>query len=104
MRRALRRACWALAAAGSLGLAAPAAAQTTPAPGQPPAWATSRRATEIEVELAWLADPVTCPCPLTAHVTGPTLEVRGSVPSMFARAQALKLARERSQLAVIDSL
>jgi hypothetical protein len=62
------------------------------------------RLSEIKVELAWLGDPATCPCPLTAHAFGLNLEIRGAVPSEAVRAQAVKLAKEQSTLAVMDAL
>jgi hypothetical protein len=62
------------------------------------------RLAEIKAELAWLADPATCPCALTAHAFGQTLEVRGAVPTEAVRAQAIKLAQEQSTLAVMDAL
>jgi hypothetical protein len=62
------------------------------------------RVAEIKAELAWLADPATCPCPLKAHAFGLTLEVRGSVPNEAVRAQAIALAKEQTTLAVMDAL
>src|ERR1022692_1422896 len=58
----------------------------------PPAPSTQpdpRRVTEVNVEVAWLADPVTFPYYLEAHVDGGQLEVRGYVPSKAIREHAL---------------
>jgi hypothetical protein len=64
----------------------------------------ARRMIEINVEVAWLADPVTFPYYLEAHVNpGQQLEVRGYVPNKAVREQALRTAQVFSSLAVIDS-
>jgi hypothetical protein len=60
------------------------------------------RLTEILIELAWLADPLTFPYYLEARVQGSTLQVRGFVPSKVVRDQAFKLARLHSPLPVSD--
>jgi hypothetical protein len=76
-------------------------AKTTPA--KPPA-EDARRLTEIGVELAWLADPLTFPYFLEARVEGSTLVVRGFVPDKPVREQALRLARLHSSYTVTDSM
>lgn len=98
--------------ASGLGLASPAPGQTTPL--QPlknlfgsrtsasEAKANQHRATEIQVEMAWLSDPTTFPYYLEAHVKGTTLEVHGFVPSQAVRQQALNLAKLNCSLAVAD--
>ncbi len=63
-----------------------------------------RRATEVNVEVAWLADPVTFPYYLEAHVNGTQLEVRGYVPSRAVREQALRIAQVYSSAPVVDSM
>src|SRR5207302_262388 len=49
-----------------------------------------RRKAEIDVELAWLADPVTFPYYLEAQADATTLTVRGYVPDPAVRDHALK--------------
>lgn len=63
-----------------------------------------RRVTEVNVEVAWLADPVTFPYYLEAHATGSQLEVRGYVPNKAVREQALRIAQVYSSLPVADSI
>jgi hypothetical protein len=64
-----------------------------------------RRIVEIDVEIAWLADPVTFPYYLEAHVNNvPQLEVRGYVPNKFVRDHSLRLAQVYSSLPVIDGM
>jgi hypothetical protein len=116
MRRALRKAGWALATAGGIGIAAPALAQpeivrvlgpggqVVPA-GQVMVMTESQlRHEEVQVELALLADPMLFSYGLGAHAEGGTLAVRGFVPTETAREQALKAAREHTILPVIDRL
>jgi hypothetical protein len=62
------------------------------------------RVTEVNVEVAWLADPVTFPYYLEAHATGSQLEVRGYVPNKTVREQALRIAQVYSSLPVADSI
>ena len=64
----------------------------------------SRRATEVGVEVAWLADPVTFPYYLEAHATNSQLEVRGYVPNKAVREQALRIAQVYSSLPVADAM
>jgi hypothetical protein len=64
-----------------------------------------RRVLEINVEIAWLADPATFPYYLEAHINnGQQLEVRGYVPNKAVRDQALRTAQVYSSLPVVDSL
>src|SRR5438445_2741064 len=107
---------WSLATAGSLGLAGAAQAQSPYTPLRtPPVKAASRarqltyeeqcnRATEIQTELAWLADAAVFPYHLEAHVVGSALEVKGSLPTEALHAQALKIAREESAMPVLDGI
>src|SRR5262245_51287597 len=110
MRRRLYRVCQSLVAAGSLTLTLPAAAQMTSAVPAVNAGASSEvgnskggtlrelasstenpnRLTEIQVEMAWLADPATFPYRLTARVQGLTLRVSGCVPSSGVRSHVLQ--------------
>jgi hypothetical protein len=114
MRRALRRVCQSLVAAGSLTGALPVAAQApvpppttfaqAPAKGAAAATENPNRLAEIRVELAWLADPATFPYRLSARVEGVALRVSGCVPSAAARSQALKVARNHCLLPLRDEL
>lgn len=63
-----------------------------------------RRLTEINVEIAWLADPITFPYYLEAHATSSELEVRGYVPTKAVREQAMRIAQVYSSLPVVDSI
>jgi hypothetical protein len=64
-----------------------------------------RRVIEVNVEIAWLADPVTFPYYLEAHVnTHQQLEVRGYVPNKVVREHALRTAQVYSSLTVLDSM
>jgi hypothetical protein len=119
MSRALRRAWWALAAVVGLGVGIPAVRlsaakpfehQAAPAGTTPNMEAASveapadRRLVEIEVELAWLADPVTFPYHLGAQLRAGTLHVTGYVQTTTEREHALQVARSRCPLEVIDEL
>ena len=64
----------------------------------------TRRVIEVNVEVAWLADPVTFPYYLEAHATGSQLEVRGYVPSKAVREHAIRIAQVNSSVPVIDSI
>lgn len=73
----------------------------------PPAKSTQpdpRRVTEVNVEVAWLADPVTFPYYLEAHATAAQMEVRGYVPDKAVREQALRIAQVYSSLPVVDAM
>jgi hypothetical protein len=116
MRRALRRAGWALAAAGGIGITSPALAQERTVrilgPGGHVEQAgeviviteAQARLEEGQVELALLADPMLFSYGLGAHVQAGSLELRGFVPTEAVRDEALKVAREQSTLHVIDKL
>ncbi|MCI0376410.1 MAG: hypothetical protein L0215_02260 [Gemmataceae bacterium] len=62
------------------------------------------RRLEILIELAWLNDPVTFPYFLEAHVVGPSLVIRGAVPSAAVRAHAIQVAQLLSPLTVRDAM
>lgn len=89
------RCCWGLTVpAILLGLALRGSAATE----------DPQRRLEIQVELAWLADPLVCcyyPC---ARVEGNKLLIEGYLPSEAVREQAFKLARQHSSLPVVDQL
>jgi hypothetical protein len=116
MRRAPVRGWWALPVAAGLTFLAPAQAQLLnfvgkagqPGSKKPAASAPIdeelARLTEINVGLAWLADPLTFPCQLAAHVQDGALELRGFVPNEAVRSRAVKVARERSGLSVVSHL
>src|SRR5947209_7383224 len=101
MIKAWRRWLWLTGIAAGLGLKTPALAQSgplvpmraKPAPTYEERPLDSNRFTEIQVELAWMADPVTFPYFLEARVKGTNLELRGYVPSKAARTQAVNLAK-----------
>jgi hypothetical protein len=63
-----------------------------------------RRLIEIQVEIAWLADPVTFPYYLEARATANSLEVRGYVPNQAVRDHALNLARVYAALPIVDAV
>lgn len=106
---------WYLAGAAGLGAAAMGLGQTGERPKQKifgsakssstakPA-EDARRKAEIDVELAWLADPVTFPYFLEARTEGSSLAVRGYVPDKMVREHALKLARLHTPFSVTDNL
>src|SRR5262245_10834839 len=107
MQKIIRR-CFGWTVVVGLGLAAPVQAPVQaqaqaqvllPSERAGAEWSTavdSGRRTEIQVELAWLSDPLTFACMLQARADGPNLEVRGFVPSQAVREHALKLARLNS--------
>jgi hypothetical protein len=80
----------------------PGPAKSAPAPAKPPE--ETRRRAEIDVELAWLADPITFPYFLEAHTDGPGLVVRGYVPDKAVREHALRLARVHCSCPVSDAI
>jgi hypothetical protein len=69
-----------------------------------PAATDPRRLAEIQVEIAWLADPATFPYYLEARAVSSGLEVRGYVPSKAIHEHALNLARVYSTLPVVDAV
>jgi hypothetical protein len=97
-----------------LGLASAADAQLLPrwfapktpdkSPSAKSAVVDPRRLTEVNVEVAWLADPVTFPYYLEAHATASQLEVRGYVPNKAVREHAMRIAQVYSSLPVVDSI
>ena len=103
MMKNWQRWLWVAGIAASLGIGAAATAQTSgfqPLKGlfgaktaPEPSAQDGSRATKIQVELAWLGDPITFPYYLEAHIKGPNLEVHGYVPSKDVRAQAVKIGR-----------
>jgi osmotically-inducible protein OsmY len=112
-----KRVSWLLAAGVGLGMAAGAFGQSSERPlhkmfgggsaksSQAKAVAeNAQRRAEIDVELAWLADPITFPYFLEARVDGGTLSVRGYVPDKVVREQALKLARVYTTYTIADNL
>jgi BON domain len=115
MDRALRRAGRVLVAAVALGLARPALASpdsTLSAPTRQPAAQAGQRSLspaqmrwlEIQVELAWLADSSTCPCPLKVQVQNGQILIEGTAPSEPARARALQLARQFGVIPLRDGI
>src|SRR5436189_5221528 len=94
INKGLGRAGWTLAAAGTLALTGPLSAQV---PGAMPSVRTFQvqpgtnqvssalesdsygRLIEMKIALAFLSDPVTFPCRLSAKVDGAAVEVRGYV-------------------------
>jgi hypothetical protein len=132
MRRAPVRGWWALPVAAGLTLIVPASAQQ-PGPAPPPAPARpvqgapvddeAARLAEIKAELGWLADPLTFPYHLAAHMQSQTLgpraasgvpgqgaaevrvlEIRGFVPNEVVRARAVRDAQMHTGLSVLDNL
>lgn len=75
---------------------------TPPAPA--PLREDARRIVEVQIELAWLAEPFTFPFYLEAHADAHQLEIRGNVPSRAVREHALKVARLYSPLPIVDSM
>jgi hypothetical protein len=116
MRKALRKAGWTLAAAGSIGITAPAEAQPPAGrilgPGghvqqTGEAVVTTEHQAALEegqVELALLAEPMLFSYGLAAHAEGVGLEIRGFIPNEAVREHALKVAREHTALPVHDRL
>src|SRR5947209_11272177 len=113
MSKKWQHSLWLAAVAGALGLVAAASAQNAPFQPFKNLFASrsasdskgfDARTLEIQVELAWLADPATFPYFLEAHIKGANLEVRGYVPSKAVRDQALNLAKIQCPMPVVDSL
>jgi hypothetical protein len=116
MHRTLRQTWWALAVVSGLALVGPAIAQTSwSAPGDlqsnvrrqrtwQPALSQPNRLLEIQIELAWLSDPVTFPYHLATRVTTGAVEVHGYVPDSAVRDQALRIAGQQTTLRVADLL
>lgn len=116
MRRSLGRAARTLAVAGAfLGLVDASQAQlfrfwgsktTASQPPAPPPTAINplHRLEEIKVELAWMNDPSTFPCPMTARVRGRLLEVSGLAPNQPVKQLALELAHQTTSMPIADSI
>lgn len=115
MHRAFRRAWWAPAVVYAATLVAPATAQPlVHPPADPPggpqqgpqraALSSPYRGLEIQIEMAWLADPITFPYQLAAHVTDAGIEVFGYVPSAQVRDQALKIAGKQAPAPLLSEL
>lgn len=62
------------------------------------------RLAEYHIVLAWLGDPVTCPCQLRAQVTDKCLEVSGTVPTREVKTRAMQLASAHVSKPVLDSI
>src|SRR5207245_970218 len=122
MQKIRLRVAWTLAAAGALSVtgATPTAPTTPVSTGSPvstwrgknppsaaamvPLSPSHACLVEMQIEIAWLADPMTFPYPMAACLVGGTLEVAGLVPSEAVRQRALYLARECSGMSVADRL
>jgi hypothetical protein len=76
----------------------------TPAKPASPTGENPNRLMEIQVELAWLGDPVTFPYYLEARLEGPKMVVRGCVPNPSVRGHAMQLARLNCSVAVVDAV
>ncbi|MSU77441.1 MAG: BON domain-containing protein [Gemmataceae bacterium] len=61
-----------------------------------------KRFAQGQVEIAWLADPVTFPYYLEARINGSQLDVRGYVPNKVVREHALRIAQVHSALPIND--
>ncbi len=101
----------ALLAAGTLGVVGAARAEAPCPPGDAgaacrpacaPACEAHGRLQEIKVELALLADAVTFPWKITAHVEGKQLKLKGEVPGDSVRQRAAALARQCTAMPVVD--
>jgi hypothetical protein len=84
-------------------ISAPAAA---PKAQTPAALAEARvRLSEMNVAIAWLSDPLLFPSSLTARsLRAAMIEVSGAVPSPEAHVRALQVARDHSDVAIIDAI
>jgi hypothetical protein len=120
MRWTLAKAGLALFTASTLGMARPGMAQQSPylpiATPTPPGKARNEShpyaatkqhqgmSDEIQVELAWLADPATFPCRLGAYLDGDTLKIRGFVPNEAIKMKAMEIAGQHTAMPLIDEL
>jgi hypothetical protein len=119
MRKTLRGTGWSLMAAGSLSLVGPVSAQGTAAPansgrssvllathGSRPAALSEAEQflDQVNVELAWMADPITFPYSLAAYCVGDAMQVRGYVPTDVVRQHALRIARQHARMPVWDDI
>ena len=55
-----------------------------------------------EIEMAWLADPITFPFALRVVPTATAFEIHGAVPSAAVKKQALNIARIHGQATITD--
>lgn len=72
-------------------------------PAPTPADSQARLA-EMRVRIAWIADPLTCPCSLQARANGSMMEVKGEVPSKAAHERAVSLACAHGGLPIVDDV
>jgi hypothetical protein len=117
MRKTLRCIVWGLPVACALELARPGQAQMP----YPERWgnasatrvgaaalstvdAATAHLEEMQVELAWLSDPMTFPFGLVAHAGPRGMEVHGYVPTNSIRQRVLQLAQQHSTLPPVDML
>lgn len=102
------RLAWVLAAVGVLPTALPSLAQsytpTTPTTTVSSSGISSQRPEEVQVQLAWLADPWTFPWQLSARLTPSGLQVLGSVPTPAIKQRALQVAHATCRMPVIDGV
>ena len=59
---------------------------------------------EMQAELDLLADPLTFPYSLQAHISTEGLEIRGRVPNVWIRDHALKMAKNVCEVAIVDGM
>jgi hypothetical protein len=120
MRWTLAKAGLAVFTASSLGLARPSLAQqssylpvATPTPAgkvrnDVHPYATVKQhhgmPDEIQVELAWLADPATFPCRLVANVDADHVTIKGFVPNEAVKMRAMEIAGQHTALPLIDEM
>ena len=55
-----------------------------------------------EIELAWLADPITYPYALRVIPSGSVLEIHGAVPNSAVKKQAINIARIHARTTIAD--
>jgi osmotically-inducible protein OsmY len=118
MSKALARTGQALLAAGALGLPVAVVAQqsTTSVPvlgsqanqgaseSLLPVTYVEQSPADVNVELAFLANPSLFPCSIEVRILGTGLELRGNVSDEGIRALAVHVAQEVSGLRVVDAL
>jgi osmotically-inducible protein OsmY len=119
MRRGWRFTGGFLIATGILGGTSALKAQSSyrpvvrpPAPPTPVIASTSGKTTsssplstaEMQIELAWLTDPITFPYDLKARIKDGQLRVLGNVASQAVRDRALLLAGQYSTIPVLDKM
>jgi hypothetical protein len=62
------------------------------------------RLLEMQVQLAWLNDPLAQPCEVQAKWMGAALEVHGRAPSGGSKQRALELAQQLSPVPILDGV